>query len=386
MTTKSLKKFTELLNRNEGGSIVPIIIIMVTMALMGGVFTSIMGNWKISAPMIINSNKAYYLAETAAMFALRDAAYRFYGGSFNYGTRSTPYVVYSSSTEEANYWIERPDTGFTNDDDIIGVYDDNVDDDADDGTNPTRYTILATGKASLGSVTLATRQIKIKADITTTPLAEFEPGVYTEGAIQGNGVSGYDMWMDGLDVSSDPPSVAFNGTFPDSTFPPTSGSRTDIIYQPPGDSIPPIDKKIFEMMATTQGHYNSGSFNPGSNYPNGSFYYSGSTPNVTYVVGDLSESGNNIIYGVYYVEGDVTFGGNCQVQGLVFCEGNFTANGGGNKSPNLYGGVIQYGGGTIMRGNGNPVEIQISDTYFSAMRGMIPSITVESWQETVSAN
>ena len=64
------------------------------------------------------------------------------------------------------------------------------------------------------------------------------------------------------------------------------------------------------MMATTQGHYNSGSFNPGSNYPNGSFYYSGSTPNVTYVVGDLSESGNNIIYGVYYVEGDVTFGGN----------------------------------------------------------------------------
>lgn len=74
------------------------------------------------------------------------------------------------------------------------------------------------------------------------------------------------------------------------------------------------------------------------------------------------------------------------MQGLVFCEGNFTANGGGNKSPNLYGGVIQYGGGTIMRGNGNPVEIQISDTYFSAMRGMIPSITVESWQETVSAN
>jgi len=386
MTIKLLKKFTELLNRNEGGSIVPIIIIMVTMALIGGVFTSIMGNWKISAPLTINSNKAYYLAETAAIFALRDAAYRFYGGSFNYGTRSTPYVVLSSSTEKANYWFERPDTGFTNDDDTIGVDDDNVDDDADDGTNPTRYTILATGKASQGSITLATRQIKIKADITTTPLSELGPGVYTEGKIQGNGNSGYDMWVDGLDVSSDPASVAFDGLFPDSTYPPTSGSRTGIVHQPPGDSVPPLDEGFFKAMAIDQGHHYSGNLSPANNYPNGSYYYSGSVPNVTYVGGDLSGNGNKIIYGVYYVKGNVDMNGNVQLQGILICEGDVTANGGGNKSPNIYGGVIQYGSLNTLRGNGNPVEIQISDAYFSAMRGMLPSINIVSWQEAVSTN
>ena len=110
MTTKTLKKFTELLNRSEGISIVPIIVVMVIMSVMGGVFTSIMGDWKISAPMTINSNKAFCLAETAAMFALQDASYRFFSkdasGCPNFpacgsGTRSTPFVVSSSSTETA---------------------------------------------------------------------------------------------------------------------------------------------------------------------------------------------------------------------------------------------------------------------------------------------
>jgi hypothetical protein len=233
---------------------------------------------------------------------------------------------------------------------------------------------------------VAKRQVKVLADIIPTPLSGLEPGVHTEGKIQGNGASGYDMWMDGLDVSSDPASVAFNGTFPDSTFPPTSGSRTGIMYQSPGDTIPPLDGEFFKTMAIDQGHYYIGSLAPGNNYPNGSYYYSGSIPNVTYVGGDLSCNGNMIVYGVYYVKGNTSMNGNCQMQGIAICEGDFTANGGGNKSPNLYGGVIQYGSLSTLRGNGNPVEIQISDTYFSALRGILPSINVVSWQETVSAN
>ena len=97
-----------------------------------------------------------------------------------------------------------------------------------------------------------------------------------------------------LTMVTGPPDVAFNGTFPDSTFPPSSGSRAGIVYQPPGDVIPSIDAKIFEIMATDQGHYYGGNLNPGANYPNGNFYYDTPTdmvPNVTYVVGDLSEAG-----------------------------------------------------------------------------------------------
>ncbi len=117
MTTKSLKKIAEYINRDDGISLTPIIVIMVLMSVMGGVFTSIMGGWKISAPLTINSNKAFYLAETAAMFALQDAKYRFLAKddtgcpSFpacGSGTRSSPYVVSSSSTETAEFWIERP--------------------------------------------------------------------------------------------------------------------------------------------------------------------------------------------------------------------------------------------------------------------------------------
>ena len=74
------------------------------------------------------------------------------------------------------------------------------------------------------------------------------------------------------------------------------------------------------------------------------------------------------------------------MQGIVFCEGNFTANGGGSASPNIYGGVVQLGGGTILDGNGSPVEIKISDGYFSALRAVLANINVVSWQEAVSAN
>ncbi len=376
-----LKKFTELLNRREGISIITFLVFLVIMSVMSWFIISIGNDWEISAPITINSTKSFNQAETAPMFALQDAKYRFYGGSFNDGTRSTPDVVYSSSSEEANYWFERSDTGFTNNDDTTGV-----EDDADDSTDPTRYAILTTGKTLLGGATLAKRQIKIKADVTPTPISDLKPGVHGEGTIQGNVNSGHNIWMDGLDVNRNPASVAFDGTFPDSTFPQTSSIRTYIVYQPPGETVPFFDEEIFMIMATDQGHYYSGNLALGNNYPNGSYYYSGSIPNVTYVGGNLSSNGNKIIYGVYYVKGDVSMSGNVQLQGVVICEGDVTANSGGNKSPNIYGGVVQHGSLNTLRGNGNPVEIQISDAYFSALRAMLPSKSVVSWQGAVPAN
>ncbi|MBC8555961.1 MAG: hypothetical protein H8D23_40630, partial [Candidatus Brocadiales bacterium] len=215
MKSKPLKKLGRILNRNEGIALTPIIIIMVLMSVMGGVFTSIMGGWKTSAPLTINSNKAYYLAETATMFALQDAKKRFFSvdgtstpsgkpffPSATTGTRSAPYIVSSSSTESSEFWIERPypsdntnvdeyPTGThrgNNDDDIIGVDDDDVDDDGDDSSNdpdPKLYTIIATGKVKRGSTTISKRQIKTKVTIIPSPEATIAPGVQTSGDIVG---------------------------------------------------------------------------------------------------------------------------------------------------------------------------------------------------------
>ena len=244
---------------------------------------------------------------------------------------------------------------------------------------------LQDAKYMLGGATLAKSQIKFKADDAPTPLSDLKPSVHREGTIQENGNSGYNIWMDGLDVNRKPTSITFNGTFSDSTFPPTSGSRTYIVYHP-RYTVPFLDEEIFMIMATDQGHYYSENLALENNYPNGSYYYSGSIPNVTYVDGDLSLDGNKIVYGIYYVKGSVSINGNVQLQGIVICEGNFTADSGGNKSPNTYGSVVQYGSLNTLRGNGNPVEIQISDAYFSALRTMLPSKSVVSLQGAGSAN
>lgn len=410
MTTKLLKKLAEFLNRKEGISLTPIIATMVVMSIMGGVFTSIMGGWKISAPVTINSSNAFYQAETAAMFALQEAKYRFFSkdtsGCPNFpacgsGDRSSPFTVSSSSTESAEFWIERPypsannsvdeypagtDRG-NNDDDVSSSDDDVYDDDLDDSNN-TLYTIIATGKVLKDGTTVAKRQIKIKANITDNSASAVQPGIHTEGSIRGTGVGAFNIWKDGLDMTIDPSSVAFSsGTFADSTAPPSSGSRAGVVYQTPADNPPDLDEEFFKTIAVDQGHYNPSVVD---NYPNGSYYYDTPTdtmPNITYISGSLSPCNNKTIYGIYWVQGDVDLGGNWQVNGIIICEGNVKMNGGGSVvSPNMNGGIIQYGSGNELWAAGNPSIIQINDAFFNALNNSIPTITVQSWQEAVSAN
>ncbi len=377
MNTKSFKKIADILNKDDGISILAIVVLMVIMSVMGTVFTSIMGGWKVSAPITINSTKAEYLAETAAMCALQDAQYRFYGGSFNFGTSTAvPYVVYSSSTEEANYWFEKPDVA---DDVITGTNDDVVDDDNDDSSDPSLYSIIATGKVKIGSATIAKRQIKVKADISPSPSNTAAPGVHTDGGIEGTGPpnnSHFDM---------DNPTTGTNVTYGNGVSlptPHTSGSEAGIVYRP----AVVLDENIFKAMAIDQGHYHPGDFPASDNYPNSSYYYSGSVPNVTYVTGNLTVNGNMEIFGVYWINGNTTvFNGNYRVNGIIICEGDLTMNGGGNKSPNLNGGIIQYGVSSRLTGNGQPVDIDINEDYFDALNATMPIITVVSWEEAVSA-
>ena len=254
MTTKMLKKFAELLNRREGISLTPIIVVIVIMSVMGGVFTSIMGGWKQSAPMTINSEKANYLAESAAVFALQDAKYRFFNKDASdcpnfpgcpdstafpgNGTRANPYVVSTSSTETAEYWIERPYPSANtsvdeypsgthrglNDDDGVYEDDDGEDDDDDDGSKDSkdpdikrRYTIIATGKVKKDGITVAKRQVKVKAIISDNSVAELEPGVHTDGQICGTG-------NNQVHFDIDNPTTGANVTYDKTCDTPTSGS------------------------------------------------------------------------------------------------------------------------------------------------------------------
>jgi hypothetical protein len=381
MKNKSLKKLAKFLHRSEGVSLIAIIALMVIMSVMGGVFSSVMGRWKISAPTNINSSKAIYLAETAAMFALQDARYRFYGGSFNYGTRAVPYAVSSSSTEEANYWFERPDDPtHLDDDDTSNADDDIVDDDVDDASDPTLYSITATGKIKRNGATVAKRQIKIKATIIDSTMVGPTPGVHTDGNIEGTGPP------NNAHFDIDNPDTGANVTYGDGTDNVTSGSEAGppaLVYRP----AQPLDEDVFKVLATDQGHYHSGNFSAVNNYPNGSYYYSGIVPNITYVAGDLTINGNLEIYGVYWIKGNTTvFNGNYRINGIIICEGDLTMNGGGAMSPNMDGGIIQYGATSTLTGNGQPVDIDINTTFFEHMNNTLPIVTVVSSQEAVSAN
>ena len=428
MTTKSLKEFTELLNRSEGLSIIPIIAIMVIMSVMGVVFTSIMGGWKISAPMTINSTKAYNLAETAAMFALQDASIRFFSKDVNgvpnfpslaTGTRSDPFIVSSivtsNGTETAEFWIERPNNsanpsvdlyppghpqagnerGFDDDDDSSSD-DDVVDDDSDDPGNPSLYTIIATGKVFRNGTTVAKRQIKIKATITDSTSVALTPGVHTDGVIVGSGDP---------DANPPPPSNYFGITDGGANVV-GYADGTNILAEDPADdetglvthSAPVLSRDYFKAMAIAQGHYHTTDLtisagNSNDDYPNlspnGSFYYdylagTPSVPNITFIEGDDSDlwvSTNMTAWGIYWVDGDFkTNGNNSLVQGIVICSGNVELNGGGQVT----GGIVHYG--ATLTGNGNPATITIDSTYFGNYDKTKPIINVQSWQEAVSAN
>lgn len=392
MKIKSLKSFAEKLNRNDGVSLIAIIAMLVIMSVMGGVFSSVMGRWKLSAPTNINSSKALYLAETAAMFALQDARYRFYGGSFNLGTSTAdPYVVSSVTTsnvtEVADYWFEMPDSA---DDVTTGTNDDVVDDDTDDGNssddvdgdgNSDLHTIIATGRVNIGGATVAKRQIKFFTTIYPSPANTVAPGVQTSGVINGTGGVGNGFGME------------HNGFV-------TEFIAGENIDEPPDsseDTVPPIvirpaqtlDENFVKALATDQGHFNAVDLvidNSNDNYPEPatpSYYYDSPTdtiPNMTYVGRDLTVGANRKAHGVIWVKGNVVLNGTATMDAIIICEGDVTFNG----DSNIIGGIIHYG--DFINGNGNPNAIIVNDSFFDALNATIPIITVVSSQEAVSAN
>ncbi len=415
MKTKYLKKLARMLNRNDGVSLIAIMTIMVIISVMGGVFSSVMGRWKLSAPANINSGKALYLAETATMFALQDSKSRFFSvdssgtplfPSATTGTRSAPYVVSSSSTESAEYWIERPyltgsspySTNYTvdldrgnNDDATTLADDDTVDDDSDDGTiinNVTDvsdpldgfsdvYTIVATGKIKRGGTTVAKRQIKTNVTIIPSPDVTVNPGVQTSGDIVGTG-GGFGMTNDDgtLSTSFGTPGVN-NNTGPD----PEDG----IVIRPAQQ----LDENFVKAVAIDQGHYNALDLTIGlanDSYPEPSapsFYHDSPTdtmPNFTFAEQDFTVGSNRKAFGVIWVKGNVILNGTATMDAIIICEGDITFNG----TSDIIGGIIHYG--DYINGNGNPTAVTVFNEFFSNLSKSMPIVVVQSSHEAVSAN
>ena len=419
MTKIWLKKLIEKLNRSDGVSIMAVVVLMLIMTVMGGVFTSIMGGWKISAPMAINSNKAFYLAETASVFALQNAEDRFFGPKFTIGssanmggTRAAPYVVSINGTaangEIAEYWIERPSQDGVNvydDDDnsvivvsdsdtlkAIKMRDDTVDDDTDDlnvaddqnldGISD-RYTIIATGTVTRGGAVAARKQIKVAADIYRTSPTDILPGIHTISPIGGVG-SG--MGHLSIENPTDSLDVEYDNTGQ------VGGNPAGLIY----NDQPVLNEDVFYAMADDQGpnHVKPLGYilNDTQNYPSNSFFYDSPTddiPNYSYINGTLDIVGARDIWGVVWVTGDVVSDGTARVHGIIICFGNIVMNGGGNPTtPQIDGGIIQYDNGSnaIQNNSGVELDISINNGYFNALNRSIPIVNTVSWEEATSQN
>lgn len=82
--------------------------------------------------------------------------------------------------------------------------------------------------------------------------------------------------------------------------------------------MPDIDTDSLEAMATTQSHFYNGDFTASDDYPNNDFEFTGTTPNVTVVKGDLTVVLGAEIFGIYIVEGDVVLHSDSMVRGVIY--------------------------------------------------------------------
>ncbi|MFQ5752368.1 MAG: hypothetical protein ACE5HI_10260 [bacterium] len=130
------------------------------------------------------------------------------------------------------------------------------------------------------------------------------------------------------------------------------------------DSLPDMDNQALIDMATSQGHVETGSeFNPTHGYPNFNFYFSGSTPNVTYVQGDMRVQGGRTVYGIYMVEGDIVLDGSSRVEGVLYMvdPDNIVIHGGGSPTQSsVTGGIVANGD---VDGTGNHITVHYNPEY-----------------------
>lgn len=149
--------------------------------------------------------------------------------------------------------------------------------------------------------------------------------------------------------------------------------------------MPEIDYDGLVNEAILQGHVDSSpTFEPPDGYPNGDFYFSGQTPNVIHVQGNLRVKANRTAYGIYIVEGDVILNNNARVEGILYQPAsNAIANYGKNMGDtSIIGGILTWG---IVHGNGFNIFVQQNPDYMRKfVSGFVPKnpkMRILSWQQ-----
>jgi len=149
--------------------------------------------------------------------------------------------------------------------------------------------------------------------------------------------------------------------------------------------FPDMDDSTLIAQATAQGHVKTDSeFIPSHGYPNFNFYYSGTTPNVTWVQGDLRVNGGTTIYGIFVVDGSIVLHGSSRVEGVLYMRNsaNIVISGGGNPTQSsVTGGIVANGD---VDGAGNHITVQYKAEYMKKFEEHEQSLTVSrvsSWRE-----
>ncbi|MFQ5823953.1 MAG: pilus assembly PilX N-terminal domain-containing protein [bacterium] len=151
------------------------------------------------------------------------------------------------------------------------------------------------------------------------------------------------------------------------------------------NSLPNMEDQDLINMAISQGHLETGAnFEPAHGYPNFNFYFSGLTPNITYVQGNLHVQGGRTVYGIFVVDGDITLDGSSRVKGVLYMRNpNHTViHGGGNPSESsVTGGIVANGN---VDGTGNHISVHYKHEYmeiFGNYENREASFVLLSWRE-----
>jgi len=131
--------------------------------------------------------------------------------------------------------------------------------------------------------------------------------------------------------------------------------------------MPEINKAGLISEATAQNNVEIGNFNPPNGYPNGSFYYFLTTPNVTHVTGDLFVQNNRTIYGIYIVEGDVNIQSDGLVRGVLYLPNAASEvhhGGSGSEFGRVNGGIVTWG---TIDGDAYNIQVRHWPSYLHAL-------------------
>ena len=128
--------------------------------------------------------------------------------------------------------------------------------------------------------------------------------------------------------------------------------------------LPDMDDSTLIALATAQGHVETGAtFTPSHGYPNFNFYFTGTTPNVTWVQNNLRVLGGRTVYGIFVVDGSIILVGSSRVDGVLYMRNDFDVVGQGGGAPPgsvVTGGIVANG---AVNGTGNHITVRYNSEY-----------------------